>query len=85
MTRTLVYATYTPAAWMTPGDQLLKKELFENYQTTTHWPHCNLYTHGKATIKLDGVEVEDPLERSEPVTKPVLSKQVLNLAGVLPY
>lgn len=85
MIRTLVYATYTPAAWMTPEDQLLKKEMFEKYQTTTHWPHCNLYTHGNATIKVDGLEVPDPLERSEPLMKPVHSEQILRLAGVLPY
>jgi hypothetical protein len=70
---------------MTPEDQLLKKEMFEKYQTTTHWPHCNLYTHGSATIKVDEVEFPDPLERSEPLTKPDHSEKVLHLAGVLPY
>lgn len=70
---------------MTAKDQLLKKDMFEKYRTTTHWPHCNLYTHGEATIKVNGVEVPDPLERSEPLTKPINSDKVLKLAGVLPY
>ncbi|RAK86784.1 MFS transporter [Aspergillus costaricaensis CBS 115574] len=70
LVRTIVYATYTPAAWMSEEDREKKKELFEAYETTTHWPHTNLYTHGKATVKVDGEEVVDPLERDEPLTKP---------------
>jgi ectoine hydroxylase-related dioxygenase (phytanoyl-CoA dioxygenase family) len=83
--RSLVYATYTPAAWMSTEDQILKKEMFEKQQTTTHWPHCNLYTHGNATITVDGAEVLDPLDRTETVTKVVETDQVLKLAGVKPY
>ncbi|PWY67011.1 MFS transporter [Aspergillus eucalypticola CBS 122712] len=71
LVRTIVYATYTPAAWMSEEDREKKKELFEAYETTTHWPHTNLYTHGKAMVKVDGEEVVDPLERDEPLTKPV--------------
>jgi hypothetical protein len=70
---------------MTAEDQLLKKDMFEKFQTTTHWPHCNLYTHGKATIKVNGVEQEDPLERDEPLTKAVHTDKLLKLAGVIPY
>jgi hypothetical protein len=73
-----VYATYSPAARMTPEDQVLKKEMFEKYQTTTHWPHCNLYTHDTAKITVDGVEAPDPLERTEPLVKPALSEKVLS-------
>lgn len=70
---------------MTPENQDLKKEMFEKFQTTTHWPHTNLYTHGAATITVDGVETPDPLERSEPINKPVHSERLLKLAGVVPY
>jgi hypothetical protein len=70
---------------MTAENQLLKKEMFENFRTTTHWPHCNLYTHGKATVTVDGEEVDDPLERTEPLTKAAHSVPLLKLAGVLPY
>ncbi|KAE8380187.1 MFS transporter [Aspergillus bertholletiae] len=82
--RTIVYATYTPAAWMSDEDRAAKKELFENHETTTHWPHTNLYTHGKATINVDGEEVPDPLEREEPLTKPEKTEKLLKLAGVIP-
>ncbi|PYH93552.1 MFS transporter [Aspergillus ellipticus CBS 707.79] len=75
--RTIVYATYTPAAWMGEEDREKKRELFEHYETTTHWPHTNLFTHGKAMVKVDGEEVVDPLERDEPVTKP--ERNPLNL------
>ncbi|CZR52805.1 uncharacterized protein PAC_02682 [Phialocephala subalpina] len=85
LVRTLIYATYTPASWMTPENQVLKKEMFEKRQTTTHWPHCNLFTHGGATIKVDGKDVPDPLDRSEPVAKLVESEKLLKLAGVIPY
>ncbi|PYH73737.1 MFS transporter [Aspergillus vadensis CBS 113365] len=70
LVRTIVYATYTPAAWMSEEDREKKKDLFEKYETTTHWPHTNLYTHGKAMVMVDGEEVVDPLERDEPLTKP---------------
>lgn len=83
--RTLIYATYTPAKWMTSENILLKREMFHQRNTTTHWPHCNLYTHGEATVDCDGKKVTDPLERDEPVTKLVESERLLKLAGVLPY
>lgn len=83
--RTIVYATYTPAAWMSEEDRALKKDLFEKYETTTHWPHTNLFTHGKAKIAVDGKEVPDPLERDEPITKPELSEKLLKLAGAIKY
>jgi hypothetical protein len=70
---------------MTPENQTLKKEMFEKFQTTTHWPHTNLYTHGAAIITVHGVERRDPLERSEPVNKPVQSERLLKLAGIMPY
>jgi len=83
--RSLVYATYVPATWMTSEDQVLKKEMFEKFQTTTHWPHINLYTHGQAKVTVDGVEVTDPLERSKPITRREVDDKMLKLAGVIPY
>ncbi|OCL09554.1 hypothetical protein AOQ84DRAFT_397334 [Glonium stellatum] len=68
-----------------PEDQLLKKEMFNKYATTTHWPHCNLYTHGEATITVDGVKKPDPMERKEPITKPMLTEKLFRLAGIIPY
>jgi ectoine hydroxylase-related dioxygenase (phytanoyl-CoA dioxygenase family) len=83
--RTLIYATYTPASWMTAENAVLKKEMFEKRQTTTHWPHCNLFTHGDAMVKVDGKDVRDPLERDRPVTELVESEKLLKLAGAIPY
>ncbi|KAJ5999994.1 hypothetical protein N7481_000403 [Penicillium waksmanii] len=83
--RTIAYVTYTPAKWMSEEDRLLKKDLFENYETTTHWPHTNLFSHGKAKVEVDGQEVVDPLERDEPITKPIKTEKLLKLAGALPY
>lgn len=83
--RTLVYATYTPAAWITPENREAKKKLFESWLSTTHWPHCNFYSYGVATIEEDGEKVKDPLERDEPRKKPVITDKVLKLAGVTPY
>jgi hypothetical protein len=70
---------------MEPDNQLMKKEMFEKYCTTTHWPHCNLYTHGEAAMAVGWVEEPDPLERKEPITKPILTEKLLRLAGVIPY
>lgn len=79
--RTIIYACYTPAKLAKPEDMKLKSELFKRWEATTHWPHCNIYGHGKA--KVDGKV--DVLERDEPLEKPVLTDQILKLAGVIRY
>lgn len=79
--RSVIYATYTPAALATPEDLKLKVDLFHRFEGSTHWPHCNIYGHGKA-MKDENV---DPLERDEPREKPEITDQVLRLAGVKAY
>lgn len=79
--RTVIYTCYTPAALATPEDLKYKAELFRKYFSTTHWPHCNIWSHGKAMVN----GKVDPLERDEPLEKPVETDQVLKLAGVIPY
>ncbi|CAG8918562.1 unnamed protein product [Penicillium salamii] len=79
--RTIIYACYTPASHATPEDLKKKAELFHRWETTTHWPHCNIHGHGKAMV--DGKI--DPLERDEPLEKPILTDRLLQLAGVKPY
>ncbi|KAM0547542.1 hypothetical protein ACHAPJ_010286 [Fusarium lateritium] len=79
--RTIIYACFTPAAFMSEEDRKKKSEIFKKWETTTHWPHCNLHSHGKAMI--DG-EI-DPDERDEPLEKPELTPQLLRLAGVEKY
>lgn len=79
--RTIIYACYTPAAMAPPEELEKKKEVFKIWGATTHWPHINVHSHGKA--KVDG-EV-DPWERDEPLEKPELTEKLLKLAGVVPY
>lgn len=79
--RTIIYACYTPAAFMSEEDRKKKSEIFKKWETTTHWPHCNLHSHGKAMV--DGKI--DPDERDEPLEKPKLTSQLLRLAGVEKY
>lgn len=79
--RTVIYACYTPRALAKPEDVAYKAELFKRFEATTHWPHCNIWGHGKAMV--DGKL--DPLERDEPLEKPVETDQILKLAGVKAY
>ncbi|KAI4659154.1 uncharacterized protein J4E92_003957 [Alternaria infectoria] len=79
--RTIIYACYTPAAMASKEDLAKKKEIFEKWEATTHWPHINIHSQGKA--KVDG-EI-DPWERTEPLEKPELTDKLLKLAGVKPY
>ncbi|KAJ5356552.1 Phytanoyl-CoA dioxygenase [Penicillium concentricum] len=46
--RTVIYASYAPYELATEETLKLKKEAFESYQATTHWPHENI-------VKRDGV------------------------------
>ncbi|KAJ9156047.1 Synaptic vesicle transporter svop [Pleurostoma richardsiae] len=79
--RTIIYACFTPASFMLEEDRQKKIEIFKRWETTTHWPHCNLFSHGKA--KVNGVL--DPDERDEPLEKPELTPKLLRLAGVETY
>ncbi|KAF3005252.1 hypothetical protein E8E14_005207 [Neopestalotiopsis sp. 37M] len=79
--RTVIYACYTPRALATESDLKLKAELFHRFEGTTHWPHCNIFGHGKA--KRNGQVCH--LERDEPLEKPVVTDKILRLAGVKPY
>lgn len=79
--RTIIYACFTPASLMSEEDRRKKAEIFKKWETTTHWPHCNLHSHGKAMI--DGKR--DPAERDEPLEKPELTPKLLRLAAVEKY
>jgi hypothetical protein len=62
-------------------DLAKKKEIFERWEATTHWPHINIHSQGKAMV--DGKI--DPMERKAPLEKPELTDQLLKLAGVKAY
>lgn len=79
--RTVIYTCFAPVALAKPEDVEFKAQLFKRWETTTHWPHCNIWGHGKAQVN----GKRDPLERDEPLEKPELTDQVLKLAGVKPY
>ncbi|KAF4537672.1 Phytanoyl- dioxygenase [Lasiodiplodia theobromae] len=81
--RTVVYASYAPAAWATEQQLAEKAKIFGKWAGTTHWPHDNIvFREGIARLE-DGSE--DPRNRSEPREKPVLSDRLLKLAGARRY
>ncbi|KAB8223189.1 hypothetical protein BDV33DRAFT_189086 [Aspergillus novoparasiticus] len=65
--QTIIYVTYTPAKLATPEDLALKASISHRYESTTHWPHCNIFARGNA---MRGDEI-CPGEREEPL-KPEL-------------
>jgi ectoine hydroxylase-related dioxygenase (phytanoyl-CoA dioxygenase family) len=79
--RTVMYVCYTPAALAKKDDLQLKAELFKKFEATTHWPHCNIHSQGKAIVN----GRIDPLERDEPLEKLEITDQILKLAGVKCY
>lgn len=79
--RTIIYACYTPASMASEEALAKKKEIFEKWEATTHWPHINIHSQGKAMK--DGKI--DAWERTEPLEKPELTDRLLKLAGVQPY
>ncbi|KAJ5370513.1 uncharacterized protein N7496_006605 [Penicillium cataractarum] len=79
--RSIQYICMTPAKFATKEDLELKAELFKGWNSTTHWPHCNIHRQG---APMRNGEV-DPLDRKEPLEKPVLSDRLLQLAGVKAY
>jgi ectoine hydroxylase-related dioxygenase (phytanoyl-CoA dioxygenase family) len=81
--RTVIYSSYTPAAWASADQLQVKKEVFENWGGTTHWPHDNIVRRPTETCLEDGTR--DPRDRVEPREKPELSEKLLKLAGVVPY
>lgn len=79
--RSVIYVCYTPAALATPEDLAYKAKLFGQFEGTTHWPHCNIWGQGKSMVNGE----VDKFERDEPLEKPVLTDEILKLAGVKPY
>ncbi|KAI0137195.1 phytanoyl-CoA dioxygenase [Xylariales sp. AK1849] len=59
--RTIIYAAYTPARLASPEQIALKKEAFQKYGGTTHWPHDNIIQRETKTYLEDGTR--DPRDR----------------------
>ena len=81
--RTVIYASYAPAELASEETLKQKKEVFEKYGATTHWPHDNMELRGIEAKLADGTL--DPRNRSEPLEKPEYTSKLLRLAGVEKY
>lgn len=79
--RIIQYLCMTPAKFPTNEDSELKAQRFNRWNSTTHWPHCNIHRQGPP---MRNGEI-DPLDRKEPLEKPVISDCLLQLAEVKAY
>jgi hypothetical protein len=81
--RTVIYASYAPARLASPETLEKKAKVFHTWESTTHWAHDNIVFKKTEALLEDGTV--DPRSRAEPREKPVLSDQLLRLAGVKAY
>jgi ectoine hydroxylase-related dioxygenase (phytanoyl-CoA dioxygenase family) len=81
--RTVIYASYAPAALASAETLEKKAEVFRAWESTTHWAHDNI-VFKKTEAKLDDGSI-DPRSRDEPREKPELSDKLLRLAGAKAY
>ncbi|KAF0323532.1 phytanoyl- dioxygenase [Colletotrichum asianum] len=61
----------------------LKKNKFEHFGSTTHWPYEHITAGPTYAILPDGTR--DPQDRDEPLEKPELTDKLLKLAVARPY
>ncbi|EUC43021.1 hypothetical protein COCMIDRAFT_102016 [Bipolaris oryzae ATCC 44560] len=78
--RFAIYTCYMPVADASQEDLIRKKDAYERWVGTTHWPNA-MHT-GSNVATRDGVE--DPHNRFEPVNKPVMNERTFKLTGI-PY
>ncbi|KAK4897982.1 hypothetical protein LTR27_004366 [Elasticomyces elasticus] len=78
--RFAVYTCFMPVSDATQEDLVRKKDAFERFVGTTHWP--NARHTGSNVAKRDGED--DPHNRLEPLNKPVLGERAFKLTGI-PY
>lgn len=80
--RHVQYICMTPKAYANEEALAAKKQCFENWIGTTHWPHCNIRPTEDKPMRNGKI---CPKYRNEPFEKPELTDQVLRLAGVKDY
>ncbi|OKL60074.1 hypothetical protein UA08_04938 [Talaromyces atroroseus] len=80
--RTVTYVSYAPAKLASPENLVKKREAFDHWLATTHWPHDNLVLRSNLPLLSDG---RIDTRRSEPRDKPDFTDKLLKLAGVRPY
>lgn len=82
--RTVIYATYMPASLASNEQLEIKKQAFENYASTTHWPYEHILPDQVTyTMLPDGTR--DPRDRDQPLELPEMSDKLLKLAGAKAY
>ncbi len=81
--RTAIYATYTPAKLATPEQLEIKKQVFEKFGGTTHWPHEQVVARPTQMFLPNGTR--DPRDRDQPLEMPEQTDKLLKLAGVKMY
>ncbi|CAI7644217.1 unnamed protein product [Penicillium palitans] len=81
--RTAIYAAYTPASMASPEQLALKKQVFERWGGTTHWPHDHVVVRNTHVMLEDGAR--DPRDRDQPLELPPLNDKLLKLVGAKPY
>ncbi|KAJ5939043.1 hypothetical protein N7466_002177 [Penicillium verhagenii] len=81
--RTVIYASYSPASLASEETLERKKEAFESFRATTHWPHDNVVLRDKTLYFPDGTL--ETRNRSKPLEEPEYTDKLLRLAGVKPY
>ena len=79
----MIYASYAPFELATEESLKRKKEAFESYRATTHWPHENIVIRDGVVHLPDGRV--DPRNRYVPLELPEHTDRLLQLAGVKSY
>ncbi|KAJ5107230.1 Phytanoyl-CoA dioxygenase [Penicillium angulare] len=78
--RTVIYASFSPASLASKESLKRKKEAFESFRATAHWPHDNIMLRDNIIHLPDGAV--DPRNRTKPVEEPEYTDQLLQLAGI---
>lgn len=81
--RTVIYASYSPAALASKEALEEKARVFDVYGATTHWAHDNIFLRPQIAHLPDGTV--DPHNRDEPLEKADMSDELLKLAGIKSY
>ncbi|KAJ5536247.1 hypothetical protein N7513_009433 [Penicillium frequentans] len=78
--RFCIYTCYMPVSFATQEDLQRKKDAFETWRLTSHWPNAKDF--GPLVAKRD--EEDCPHNRSKPINEPILSERAFKLTGI-PY
>ncbi|KAL2207085.1 phytanoyl-CoA dioxygenase [Sarocladium strictum] len=80
--RTVTYVSYAPASLASEETLRTKRQAFESWLATTHWPHENISLRTNEPTFPDGSRDQ---RRLKPREEPELTPRLLQLAGVTPY